>query len=388
MTAQAMPKSYVELRGKRPRNDEPFKVGGCFWTINDGGTRFYGGGRPELKVVSAEARIAAFRKVNDSLAQKAEILSPAGIPVQGITGSEMHVPNEADGESFPGIAKALKANGMVVSMMTANLFYTFPNGALSSTDPQERARAIQWAKDTVDLSYRAEAELGHLPTNVFWPGGEGAQCMFEKDFVLALHLYADSMNQIMDYEASKGGRILFAGEAKPNEPKNVIILPVTADFLALLPALLKPEYAARFGVNPETAHEMLANLSPAIPVALALSLGKLFHYHSNWQDGLKWDQDYGVPVNLQMLEVVHYMKEYGFNGFIGLDMQARPESKDVTKVMEYSVMNLRILEALERKVDWAYVDELRQSGTPEMVTQYVNMCMLTLLSGVDAKSLV
>ncbi len=390
-TAQklVLPESYRKLVAERPRNNEPFMIGGCIWTINDGKTRFFQGGRPELTKLTLVEQINVIASVNKALLAKADILAKAGISCGPITGVEMHYPNEINKENFKDAVAELKKNGLVASMTTANLFYTFPRRALSSTDPEERKRAIQYAKDTVDIAYMFESEFGHLPTNVFWPGGEGSQCHFEMDVVKGLHLYAGGMNDIMGYEYNKGGRMLFAGEAKPNEPKDLIILPTTADFLAVMPALLDPKFAARFGANPETAHEMLANMNAFSPVALALALGKLFHYHANWQKGLKWDQDNGVPINLTMLEVFHNMKQYGFNGYIGLDMQARPESKDVSKVMEYSVLNIRLLEKLENIVDWGHIGDLKESGTPEMAEQYVQMCMIQLLpQGVDVRKLI
>jgi hypothetical protein len=82
------------------------------------------------------------------------------------------------------------------------------------------------------------------------------------------------------------------------------------------------------------------------------------------------------------------MKEYGFDGYIGLDMQARPESKEVTTVLRNSVTNLRLLEALERKVDWEFVRELRQQGGVEAIEQYVMLNMLQLLPrDLDVKQL-
>lgn len=374
------------MRKERPRNDAPFPLGGCVWTVNDGKTRFFGGGRPELTTVSLAQQIDIITGVNKALLAKSDLLSKAGIVPAPLEGVEMHYPNEINEKNFSQTVKQLKAGNMVASMVTANLFFTFPNGSFMSTNPEDRERAIKWAKAVVDIAYQFESELGHLPTDVFWPGGEGSQMHFELDFVKALHLYAAAMNEVMEYEYKKGGRMLFAGESKPNEPKDCIILPTSADFLAVMQGLLDPKFQARFGVNPETAHEMLANMSPLNPVAVGLTLGKLFHYHANWQKGLKWDQDYGVPINLAMLEVFHHMKEYGFKGFIGLDMQARPESKQVGKVMEYSVMNIRFLEALEKKVDWGHIDDLRKQGTPEMAEQYVTMCMIQLMpQGVDAK---
>jgi sugar phosphate isomerase/epimerase len=377
------PKSLADLKAKNPRGDRPFRIGACLWTINNGNTRFQLGGRQELSDTSTVQKIAYFKKANDEVARRAPLLE--GVSMKGITGVEGHYPNEINRENFKELVAALKANGLVMSMVTPNLFYTFSRSSFMSRDNEERNRAIQWAKDTVDLAYMYESEFGHLPTGVYWPGGEGQSVRFGAEFVDALHLYAGAFREVMEYEATKGGRMLFAFEAKPNEPQANIILPTSADFLAVMNALLPPEFSARVGVNPETAHEMLANLSPINPVSTAIALGKLFHYHANFQEGLKWDMDLGVPFNMAMLEVVKAMKEYEFRGYIGLDMQARPESKDVTSVMVNSVMNLRLLEFAVGKIDWYYVDMLRKEGTPENVEEFVSMSMNQALPRVDPK---
>ena len=378
MSNLALPVSYQNLVGTAKRNDKPFKMGGCVWTVNDGGTRFFEGARPNFRI-NTEAKIKKLSTVNDRLAEKESAFKKAGIILDGIKGVEMHYPNEVNEGEFKYIVQILKSEKLVASMVTPNLFYTFRDGALSSTDMGERARAIEYAKKVVDLAYEFDKVFRHLPTMVFWPGGEGWNNYFERDAVLGIHLYADALNQIMDYDMQKhGGRLKFAFEAKPNEPKKQILIPTTSDFLALQ-GLLRPEHQARFGANPETAHEMLANLSPAIAVAWALAQRRLFHYHANWQEGLTWDQDNGVAINLAMLEVVHYMKQYGFDGFIGLDVQARSESKDGLYVVESSVINLRMLEALEKKVDWKLVDRLREEKKYEQIQQYVTLEMLRLL---------
>jgi xylose isomerase len=332
--------------------------------------------------------IGIIASVNDAMASRKPLFEAIGATAHGITGIESHYPNEVSEKNFGAVVKALRANGLVMSMMTPNLFYTYPELSFGSTNTAERMRAIESAERTVDLIYACKEEFGHMPMNVYWPGGEGWQARFQIDPVQALHLYFGALNDVFKYDATKHkAKLRIAGEAKPNEPKDVIIIPTTADFLANI-NLLDPEFRDRMGVNPETAHEMLANLSPINPVSTALAQGKLFHYHANWQNGLKWDQDCGVPVNLEMLWVVHLMKEYGFDGYIGLDMQARPESKEVTTVLRNSVTNLRLLEALERKVDWEFVRELRQQGGVEAIEQYVMLNMLQLLPrDLDVKQL-
>ncbi|VVB65780.1 Xylose isomerase [Candidatus Gugararchaeum adminiculabundum] len=364
----------------QPVKSALFPVSGCVWTIGDDKSRFYGGSEARARYAKTPTvrKVRMFGQVNERLETKKKFFEDAGILFEGISGIELHTPNEVNRRNFEQIAAALQEVHLVAAMVTANLFYTFGNGAFSSPVKWERQRAINYAKKAVDFAYKFKGILNHTPAIVYWPGGDGMHVPLQQDRVVALNLIVDALNQVMAYEKTKGGKLLFAGEAKPNEPKNVIFVPTTADFLALK-YQLRPEFWPRFGVNPESAHEMLANMDPATPVALALALKSLFHYHANWQEGLKWDQDNGIQVNIMMLEAIHLMKLHGFTGFVGLDIQPRPSTADPLTVIENSVINLRLLEYWESKIDWDHIDVLRRAGKFENVQQYVNLVSLQLL---------
>jgi len=80
-------------------------------------------------------------------------------------------------------AKALAASGLVVSMMTTNLFMhpVFKDGAFTSNDRSVRRFAIRKVMRNLDLA----AELG-APIYDFWGGREGAETDAGKDVVAAL----------------------------------------------------------------------------------------------------------------------------------------------------------------------------------------------------------
>ena len=179
----------------------------------------------------------------------------------------------------------LKATGLVVPMMTTNLFSApvFKDGGFTSNDRAVRRFALRKVLRNLDLA----AELG-ATTFVMWGGREGAEYDAAKDIRQALERYREAVNLLGDYVTDKGYDIRFAIEPKPNEPRGDILLPTVGHALAFINSLKRPEMV---GLNPEVGHEQMAGLNFAAGIAQALYHGKLFHIDLNGQRGIKYDQD-------------------------------------------------------------------------------------------------
>jgi xylose isomerase len=180
---------------------------------------------------------------------------------------------------------ALDATGMVVPMMTTNLFThpVFKDGGFTSNDRGVRRFALRKVMRNLDLA----AELG-ARTYVFWGGREGAEYDGAKDVRAALDRYREAIDALAAYVLDAGYPIRFAIEPKPNEPRGDILLPTVGHALAFIAGL---EHADMVGVNPEVGHEQMAGLNYAHGVAQALWAGKLFHLDLNGQRSIKFDQD-------------------------------------------------------------------------------------------------
>ncbi|ALE05704.1 xylose isomerase [Arthrobacter sp. ERGS1:01] len=180
---------------------------------------------------------------------------------------------------------ALDATGMVVPMITTNLFThpVFKDGGFTSNDRGVRRFALRKVIDNLDLA----AELG-AETFVMWGGREGAEYDAAKDIRGALERYREAVNLLTDYVTDKGYALRFAIEPKPNEPRGDILLPTLGHALAFIETLDRPEMV---GINPETGHEQMSGLNFTHGIAQALYQGKLFHMDLNGQRGIKFDQD-------------------------------------------------------------------------------------------------
>ncbi len=181
--------------------------------------------------------------------------------------------------------KALDETGLVVPMVTTNLFThpVFKDGAFTSNDRQVRRFALRKVVRNLDLA----AELG-AHTYVLWGGREGAEYDSAKDVRAALDRYREALDTLAEYVIDQGYGLRFAIEPKPNEPRGDILLPTIGHALAFIASL---DHHEMVGLNPEVGHEQMAGLNFVHGIAQALWHGKLFHIDLNGQRSIKYDQD-------------------------------------------------------------------------------------------------
>ena len=122
-------------------------------------------------------------------------------------------------------------------MATTNLFSdpAFKDGAFTSNDARVRAYALQKTMRAIDLG----VELG-AKVYVFWGGREGVETDASKD-PLEAHQALPRRDELPDeYVKDQKYDLVFALEAKPNEPRHDIYLPTTGSILAFIETLDHP----------------------------------------------------------------------------------------------------------------------------------------------------
>ncbi|MBI5433738.1 MAG: xylose isomerase [Planctomycetes bacterium] len=175
--------------------------------------------------------------------------------------------------------------GMVVPMATTNLFShpIFKDGAFTANNPRVRAFALKKTLASIELGVELGAKI-----YVFWGGREGVECDACRDPRTAIARMRDALDFLCEYVKDRRYDLVFALEAKPNEPRSDIYMPTTGHMLHLISTLAHPEMV---GVNPEVAHENMAGLSFVHAVAQAMEAKKLFHIDLNAQKIGRYDQD-------------------------------------------------------------------------------------------------
>jgi xylose isomerase len=261
---------------------------------------------------------------------------------------------------------ALDETGMVVEMMTTNLFThpLFKEGAFTANDRSVRRFALRKTLRNIDLA----AELG-AETYVAWGGREGAESDAAKDVRAALDRMKEAVDTLCAYVLDRGYPMRFAIEPKPNEPRGDILLPTIGHALAFINELEHPDMV---GLNPEVGHETMAGLNVVHGYAQALWSGKLFHIDLNGQHGLKYDQDlrFGAADLKSAFFLVDLLESAGYDGPKHFDFKPqRPEDAEGVWVSAAACMRTYlILQAKARA--WRADPEVREAmaaaGVPDL----------------------
>ena len=214
--------------------------------------------------------------------------------------------------------KALAETGIKVPMATTNLFSdpAFKDGAFTSNDPRVRAYALQKTMRAIDLG----VELG-ASVYVFWGGREGVETDASKNALEGLKWFRESMNFLTHYVKDQKYDLVFALEAKPNEPRHDIYLPTTGSILGFIETL---DHKEMVGVNPEVAHEHMSGLNFMHAIAQAWDAKKLFHIDLNDQAFGRYDQDlrFGSHSIKSCFFTVKFLEDVGYSGSRHFDSHA------------------------------------------------------------------
>jgi xylose isomerase len=238
--------------------------------------------------------------------------------------------------SIERLRRAVESHGLVVPMVTTNLFShpVFRDGAFTANDREVRRFALRKVLDNLDLA----AELG-AGIVVFWGGREGAESGAAKDVRAALDRYKEAFDILTGYVIEQGYAMRFAIEPKPNEPRGDIFLPTIGHALAFISEL---EHSDMVGLNPEVGHEEMASLNFAHGLAQALWHGKLFHVDLNGQTGPRYDQDlrFGAGNARGAFWTVDILESGGYEGPRHFDFKP-PRTEDMEGVWESAAACMR-----------------------------------------------
>ena len=250
---------------------------------------------------------------------------------------------------------ALSSTGLAVPMATTNLFTdpAFKDGAFTANDTRVRNYALQKTMRAIDLG----VELG-AKVYVFWGGREGTETDACRNPLDALKRFRDAINFLTEYVRDQKYDLVFALEAKPNEPRGDIYLPTTGAMLGFIATLDHPEMV---GVNPEIAHEHMAGLNVLHAVAQAWDARKLFHIDLNDQAFGRFDQDFRFGSNSlkQAFFLVKFLEDVGYAGSRHFDAHAyRTEDLDGVKAFARGCMRT-YLALKERARQWNEDPDIR-----------------------------
>ena len=331
------------------------------WNIHEGADPF----GPEVrKSIAFNTKLAAYKEL-------------------GFDGIQLH-----DDDAVPGmddmtpaqiikaaeeLKKVLDDHGLTPEFVAPRMWFAPQtiDGGYTNNCPKCREYALERTKRTIDI---AKA----LGTNniVLWLAREGTYIRESKDPVVATERIGAAMQMMLDYD--KDIRIMV--ESKPNEPMDHTYIPTIGHAIAMGLMTSDP---SRVGCLIETAHALLANLSPSDEMGFALAHKKLWSVHLNDQNGLKFDQDltFGAVDPRRALNQVRVLDQHGFgnNGeWVGLDvkvMRTQKEGVDMKHLEVSRKIFLRLLE-ISRSLDDAKIAEMVGSRDYEELNYYILDSML------------
>jgi xylose isomerase len=254
------------------------------------------------------------------------------------------------------VKKMLDDRGLLAEFIAPRLWEDprTTDGPVTSNNPEERRYAIDRSKRAVDI-----ARMIGTREIVWWPAREGTYVRESKDARASFDYMLEYANALLEYDP----QIRILGEAKPNEPMDLMYLPSTGHMLALSYKTVDP---SRCGVLIESAHAILLGLDPSDEMAYALWHDKLWSVHLNDQNGLKYDQDkaFGTVDLRRAFNQVWVLEQagYGRNGeWVGLDVKAmRTQPHDIAwRHLENSREIFLQLVEVARKVDPQEVRDFR-----------------------------
>ncbi len=332
------------------------------WNIHEGADPF----GPEVrKTIPFNQKLAMYKKL-------------------GFDGIQFHdddaVPNMNDmtPEQIISEAKAVKKvlddHGLEPEFVAPRLWLDprTIDGGYTSNCPKCRQYALDRSKRTIDIANA----LG-TRNIVLWLAREGTYIREAKDPVWATEKIAEAVQMMLDYD--KNIRIMV--ESKPNEPMDHTYIPTIGHAIALG---LMTNDPSRVGCLIETAHALLANLSPSDEMGFAMAHKKLWSVHLNDQNSLKFDQDltFGAVDPRRALNQVRVLDKngYGQNGeWVGLDVKVMRTQKDDVglKHLDYSRKIFLKLLAISRSLDDSLIAKLQAERDYEELNYYIINSMLS-----------
>ncbi len=276
------------------------------------------------------------------------------------------------GKRVSAFRAALDETGMVVPMVTTNLFThpVFKDGGFTSNDRTVRRFALRKVLRNLELA----AELG-AETIVMWGGREGSEVDAGKPVSAALDRYREAVDTVAQYSVDQGYGFRFALEPKPNEPRGDILLPTIGHALAFISTL---EHHELVGVNPEVGHEQMAGLNFVHGIGQALWQGKLFHIDLNGQKGPRYDQDFvfGQGDLLSAFFLVDLLENGGYEGPRHFDYKPL-RTEDLDGVWESAAANMRTYKLLRERAaafraDPEVQEAMKYSGVYELAEPTLN----------------
>ncbi len=322
------------------------------WNNGPGGGRFLPVMRPQLEL---EAALVAYKKA-------------------GLNYVEFH-DTEAEPSDAERIMRAVRNAGLLVSMVTANLFKRgpeFANGNFGNPNPASRKEALRRTCEYI----AAGIETFQAQRYVYWNGSNGLDVPAGANYEQLYLRTADGLAEAAGWMVSKYGdqSIPICVEPKFNEPRGWGVPSDVGEALALI-AMVPEEVRVFIGVNPETCHSQMGGKRYAMELGLAAAARKLYYVHLNGGSlNPKFDEDraFGDVEPTVAVETVMTLQDVGYQDVVAFDVQplATDTADQQTASIERSVRNFRRSERVCARIDRGRLTQMQGAGDQAAISDY------------------
>jgi xylose isomerase len=263
--------------------------------------------------------------------------------IKGITHLEFNYPEHIRPYSIQDLKKHI--GNLQVNGVATRFRDVFINGEFTNPEAEKRAAALNLCTEAID----ACKTLGGTVLTI-WLDFDGFDYAFQVDYEKAWNGIIQSFREVADYAQQKN--ILVSIEYKPFEPRAYSFI----DSIGLTLLAINEVGRDNIGVTVDLCHSMMKNESPAFSLALAARNKRLFGLHLNDGYGLM-DNGlvFGMTNYIQALELVYYIKKYGYNGTVFFD--TFPVREDAVKELE---MNIKMFHLISSIIDETGLERIAQ----------------------------
>ena len=285
--------------------------------------------------------------------EKLEIMSR----IPGVAGAEVVYPYEV--ETAEVMIENMRRLKLEFAAVNVNIKAdpAFIYGSLSSPDPEIRRKALDIINGGKDYAAAVGADKVTC-----CPLSDGYDYSFHTHYARAWERMVDVVREAAAYRPE----ITLFLEYKPSETRVHCLLDSAAKGLLLCNAVGNPA----LGVTIDIGHSIYGGETPAEAIAHAALSGFPYYIHINDNNG-KWDWDLMAgTVNLwSYLEVLFYLKEFSYEGWITSDTS--PVRQDAFETFAFNVRFTRRL--------WEWLDTLDHDFIREHLERHEFLPIMKLL---------
>ena len=281
---------------------------------------------------------------------------------KGLDGLILQYPAVVTDDNAGRVAQLMQDEGLEVAAVDASLFNRyFQQGAFTNPDPTIRREAIDVAKRTVDMAER----LG-TPNAGIWLGQDGYDYLFQRNYYEIWKYELDALAEVAAHNPS----IRICVEYKIREPRYYMTIASVGKSLHMCHVI----GAENLGVTLDVGHCLMGRENPAESAALLMQNKKLFSAHFNDAYGVDDDDMIAGSLHIwQILELIMYLEDGGYDGWWGLDYF--PYREDISRAAEIAIANVLAFREWSKRIDRAKLREL-QRGDACDTQQYLHELFL------------